>query len=142
MSFKFSFSLLLFSPPSCFLNQISLLPRRTADSPLVAAGPGSRCHQLPKSILFPWTVYLSIPLLTVQTHLYALAKEETRPHDDVEHRPLAFVIHCKVEHHSKHCKEAEHDGVEESQTYGQGVLMDDSRDNEHQKHGSCSEFPL
>lgn len=43
---------------------------------------------------------------------------------------------------SEDCKEAEHDGVEESQAHGQGVFMDDSRDDEHGEHSSCSEFPF
>ena len=40
------------------------------------------------------------------------------------------------------CKEDKHDGIEEAEAYGQGVLMDNSRDDEHGEHGSCSEFPF
>lgn len=47
----------------------------------------------------PWAVYLGVPLLAVQAHLDALTQEETRPHDDVEHRTLPLVIHGDVEHH-------------------------------------------
>lgn len=43
---------------------------------------------------------------------------------------------------SKDCKEAEHDGIEETKAYGQGVLMNDCRHDEHREHGSCSEFPF
>lgn len=43
---------------------------------------------------------------------------------------------------SKDCKEEKHDGIEEAEAHGQGVLMDDSRDDEHGEHGSCSEFPF
>lgn len=39
-------------------------------------------------------------------------------------------------------KENEHDGIEEAKAHGQGVLVDDGRDDEHGEHGSCSEFPL
>lgn len=42
---------------------------------------------------------LGVPLLTVQAHLDALADEETRPHDDVEHGALALVIQGEVEYH-------------------------------------------
>lgn len=42
---------------------------------------------------------LGVPLLTVQTHLDALADEEAHPHDDVEHGALALVIQSEVEHH-------------------------------------------
>lgn len=51
------------------------------------------------SYLFTWAVYLCIPLLAVQTHLDALAEEETRPHDDVERRVLTLVVHGKIEDH-------------------------------------------
>lgn len=51
--------------------------------------------------LFPWAVYLGVPLLAVQTHLDALAEEQTRPHDDVEHGALTLVVHGKIEHHWK-----------------------------------------
>lgn len=37
-------------------------------------------------------------------------------------------------------KEKEHDGIEEAEAHGQGVLVHDRRDNEHGEHGSCSEF--
>lgn len=43
---------------------------------------------------------------------------------------------------SKHCKEAEHDGVEKAEAHGQCVFMDDSGDDEHGEHGSRSEFPV
>lgn len=49
--------------------------------------------------LCPRTVYLGVPLLAVQTHLDTLTEEETRPHDDVEHRALSLVVQGKVEHH-------------------------------------------
>lgn len=39
-------------------------------------------------------------------------------------------------------KETEHDRIEEAKAHGQGVLVDDSRDDEHREHGSCSEFPF
>lgn len=42
---------------------------------------------------------LGVPLLTVETHLDALADEQTRPHDDVEHGALALVVQSEVEHH-------------------------------------------
>lgn len=43
---------------------------------------------------------------------------------------------------SNDCKEEKHDRIEEAEADGQGVLMDDSRDDEHGEHGSCSEFPF
>lgn len=43
---------------------------------------------------------------------------------------------------SKEGKETEHDGVEEAEAHGQGVLVDDRRDDEDGEHGSCSEFPF
>lgn len=51
--------------------------------------------------LFPRTVYLSVPLLAVQTHLDALADEKTRPHDDVEHGALTFVVQSEIKNHWK-----------------------------------------
>lgn len=39
-------------------------------------------------------------------------------------------------------KENEHDGIEEAKAHGQGVLVDEGRDDEHGEHGSCSEFPF
>lgn len=43
---------------------------------------------------------------------------------------------------SQNGKETEHDRIEEAKAHGQGVLVDDSRDDEHGEHGSCSEFPF
>lgn len=43
---------------------------------------------------------------------------------------------------SKDGKETEHDRIEEAKAHGKGVLVDDSRDDEHREHGSCSEFPF
>lgn len=43
---------------------------------------------------------------------------------------------------SKNSKEAEHDGIEEAEAHGQGVLVDDGGDDEHGEHGSCSESPV
>lgn len=44
-------------------------------------------------------LFLGVPLLAVQTHLDALADEETRPHDDVVRGALPLVVHGNVEHH-------------------------------------------
>lgn len=43
---------------------------------------------------------------------------------------------------SQNGKETEHDRIEETKAHGQGVLVDDSRDDEHREHGSCSKFPF
>lgn len=43
---------------------------------------------------------------------------------------------------SKDGKETEHDWIKEAEAHCQGVLVDDSRDDEHGDHGSCSEFPF
>ncbi len=43
---------------------------------------------------------------------------------------------------SKEGKEKEHDGVEEAEAHGQGILMDYSGDDEHGEHSSCFEFPF
>lgn len=39
-------------------------------------------------------------------------------------------------------KHEEHDGIEEAETQGQGVLVHQSRDDKDGQHGSCSEFPV
>lgn len=41
---------------------------------------------------------------------------------------------------SKDGEEKEQDGIEEAEAHCQGVLMDDSRDDEDGEHSSCSEF--
>lgn len=63
--------------------------------------------------------------------------------------PIIFCLyHCKdpwimtITLTSKNSKEAEHDRIEKAKAHGQGVLVDDSRDDEHGEHGSCSEFPF
>lgn len=63
--------------------------------------------------------------------------------------PIIFCLyHCKdpwimtITLTSKNSKEAEHDWIEKAKAHGQGVLVDDSRDDEHGEHGSCSEFPF
>lgn len=65
-----------------------------------------------------------------------------------------FLLHhcedCSLNHEynniynltSKDGKETEHDGIEEAEAHGQGVLVDNSRDDEHREHCSCSEFPF
>lgn len=53
---------------------------------------------------------------------------------------LKFVKIMSMTLTSKDGKQTEHDGVEEAEAHGQGILMYDSGDDEYGEHGSCSEF--
>lgn len=95
-------------------------------SSLIATCPWSGCHQLPEACLFEENKYttislnyrlqmflkalcniypgaravnLGIPFQTVQTHVNPLTDEQTRPHNDVPHRTLPFVVQGEVKHH-------------------------------------------
>lgn len=56
------------------------------------------------------------------------------------HQLLTTIVNAALT--SNDGKEEEHDGVEEAETQGQGILVDHSGDHKDGQHGSCSEFPV
>lgn len=61
---------------------------------------------------------------------------------DVRFAPQRLTMIISSALTSNDGKEEEHDGVEEAETEGQGILVDHSRDDKDGQHGSCSEFPV
>lgn len=61
---------------------------------------------------------------------------------DVRFAPQRLTMIISTALTSNDGKEEEHDGVEEAETEGQGILVDHCRDDKDGQHGSCSEFPV